>query len=89
MRPRYKTSRQFERHYQKYVSKNEQLVEAFQEGVDGFFEDPESVKDHELEESMKDRRAFWINNEYRVVYRIKGDEVIFVDIGTHEQVYKP
>lgn len=88
MKPRYKTSRQFERHYQTRIAKYEQLIDAYLTSVAAFFEDPASVKDHSLAEPMRDRRAFWITNEYRVIYRVKGNEIVFVDIGTHEQVYQ-
>lgn len=33
-------------------------------------------------------RAFSINNEYRVVYKEKKDVFVFLDVGTHEQVYQ-
>ena len=37
---------------------------------------------------MEGQRAFSINEEYRVVYLEKTDEYIFLNVGTHAQVYR-
>lgn len=37
---------------------------------------------------MAGKRAFWITGDIRVVYRVRGDTVYFLDIGTHNQVYR-
>jgi addiction module RelE/StbE family toxin len=88
MKPRYTTSLVFRRHFKVRISPNEQLVEAYMLSVDAFFQDPSTVGDHALAPPMQDVRAFWINDDYRVVYQKRDDEVLFVNIGTHEQVYK-
>jgi len=84
----YATTVLFRHHFKERISPDESLVEAFQESVDAFFQEPTLVHDHALEEPMQNRRAFWINNAYRVVYRVKDDYLLFDDIGTHEQVYQ-
>jgi len=56
--------------------------------LEAFKIDPQLVDDHALAEPLQDRRAFWVNNEYRVVYKRKGDDYLLVDIGTHAQVYQ-
>jgi mRNA-degrading endonuclease YafQ of YafQ-DinJ toxin-antitoxin module len=88
MNLRYATTFTFRRHFKERISPDESLVEAYQASVDAFFQDPKLVDDHALEEPMHDRRAFWMNNDYRVVYRVKGDYLLFDDIGTHAQVYQ-
>jgi mRNA-degrading endonuclease YafQ of YafQ-DinJ toxin-antitoxin module len=75
------------RHYQQRVAKDEQLIEAFWESVETFVLDPTLVKDHALQNVMQGKRAFSINEEYRVVYLETDDEYVFLDVGTHEQVY--
>jgi len=87
MKLRYKTTAQFERHYQERIAQEESLVEDFIASVDLFFQDPQSVNDHGLRGVMKHYRAFWMNDAYRVIYRARHGDYLFVDIGTHEQVY--
>jgi addiction module RelE/StbE family toxin len=77
----------FKRSFQARISHNEALVEDYSNSLDAFRVNPELVDDHELQEPMQDKRAFWVNNDYRVVYRVKEDDILFVDIGTHEQMY--
>lgn len=81
-------SAQFVRHWKTRISPHEALVEDYRSSLEAFKADPASVHDHHLEEPLQDRRAFWVNNEYRVVYKIKGDASLLVDIGTHAQVYQ-
>lgn len=88
MKRRYITSQLFDQHFDKRISPNEELVKDYIESVDSFFQDPKLVGDHDLESVMQDKRAFWINDNYRVVYRKRNGTFIFLDIGTHEQVYK-
>jgi mRNA-degrading endonuclease YafQ of YafQ-DinJ toxin-antitoxin module len=76
------------RHYQQRIAKDEQLTEAFWESVETFVVDPTLVKDHALQNVMQGKRAFSITEEYRVVYLEKDDEYVFLDVGTHDQVYR-
>jgi len=47
------------------------------------------LKDHPLTGNLKDKRAFSVTGDYRIIYQeIEGELVlIFLDIGTHSQVY--
>lgn len=87
MKGRIIVSVQFRNHWKVRISPHEDLVEDYRTSLEAFKTDPRVVHDHALEEPMQDRRAFWINNKYRVVYKLQGDDVLLVDIGTHEQVY--
>lgn len=87
MKPRFKTTRKFDRHYEERISTNEKLVDEYVSSVALFFADPLFVGDHQLQGTMKDYRAFWINNDYRVVYQNRQGVYLFKDIGTHDQVY--
>lgn len=46
------------------------------------------LKNHPLKGKKKDYKAFSITGDYRITYKlISKSKVIFVDIGTHNQVY--
>ena len=47
-----------------------------------------TLKTHKLKGELKDVWAFWVDRSYRVTFKFgeKG-EVIFADIGTHDEVY--
>lgn len=45
------------------------------------------LKDHALVGEKIDLRAFCITGDIRVVYKKLGQRIIFMDIGTHNQVY--
>jgi len=46
------------------------------------------LKTHKLKGKQCQSWAFWINNSYRIKFLfISSDEVLFLDIGTHE-IYK-
>ncbi len=46
------------------------------------------LRDHALTGSKKSLRAFSITGDIRVLYYVKDGIAYFVDIGTHNQVYK-
>lgn len=80
----------FEKAYKKRVAKNAKLVARARERTKLFVADPGNsvLKDHALTGSLRGYRAFWISGDMRIVYkRISEIEVVFVDIGTHNQVY--
>lgn len=77
----------FVHHYRDRIAKDERLKQEFIESVDTFLENPAFVADHPLEDKMSDKRAFSITDEYRVVYREQDEYYLFLDVGTHEQVY--
>lgn len=77
----------FIRHFKQRISPKEQLVADYIESIRVFQTDPALVDDHALEGVLQGKRAFWMNDAYRVVYRRKGNEILLLDIGTHEQVY--
>jgi mRNA-degrading endonuclease YafQ of YafQ-DinJ toxin-antitoxin module len=81
-------SNRFVRHYRERIARDERLKRDFQESVAAFREDSTLVNDHALENVMEGQRAFSINDEYRVVYIEQEDYYRFLDVGTHEQVYR-
>ncbi len=45
------------------------------------------LNDHPLAGDMQGRRAFSITGDIRAVYIELEDKIIFIDIGSHNQVY--
>jgi len=84
----YRTTTTFDRHFRTRISPNEQLIQDYLDSIEAFLVDRTLVDDHELQNVMQGKRAFSINNEYRVVYVERDDHYRFLDVGTHEQVYR-
>jgi addiction module RelE/StbE family toxin len=75
--------------YQKRIAKDPKLVAQYEARVTLFVEGVRgaSLNDHALTGNKHGERAFSVNADIRVVY-IKTDEAfVFVDVGTHNQVY--
>jgi len=82
-----KYSPKFTQHYKERISKDERLVREFLEAVDLFLANRQDSGDHSLGGKMQNKKAFRINKDYRVVYIEREDDFLFLDIGTHEQIY--
>lgn len=68
----------------------EKVREQFGERLEIFIKDPQNsvLKVHTLKGNLTGRRAFSITGDYRVIYRIVGDDTVkLLDIGRHGQVY--
>ena len=46
------------------------------------------LKTHKLGGSLEECRASNITYDYKVVFILDGDSICFVDIGTHDEVYR-
>lgn len=78
------------KHYRKRITPNANLNRKTTERIKLFQEDSRNpvLKDHSLAGTHSGHRAFWVTGNIRVVYENVGnDEVLFLDIGTHPQVY--
>lgn len=82
-----KYTQRFMRHYRDRIAKDAGLKKDFIESVDTFLEDPTAVADHQLEDKMADKRAFSVTDDIRIVYRDNDEYFLFLDIGSHDQVY--
>jgi addiction module RelE/StbE family toxin len=82
--------RKFRPHFRERIHPRKKLVKLYQEQVKLFVEnrsDP-TLKDHALSGKLQGFRAFNITNDIRVVYIQKSkDNFVFLNIGTHNQVY--
>lgn len=81
---------QFIKSYKKRIANNAKLVQKVTERIDFFKIDSANplLKDHTLSGKKSHLRAFWISGDIRIVYLpVSKEVVIFIDIGSHNQVY--
>lgn len=80
----------FKKAFKKRIKNDRKLTQKVEERIDIFIKNPNSpiIKDHKLVGGKKDHRSFWITGDIRIIYfPISKDKVLFIDIGTHNQVY--
>jgi len=84
-----KYSKEFKKNYKKRVAVSLHVKKRFQERVELFSKNSRDpvLHDHQLKGAYKELRAFSITGDMRVVYRIEKNTMVFLDIGTHNQVY--
>jgi len=82
-------SRLFKKHFKVRILNNPKLSAKYFERFELFLCNPDDpvLDDHGLTGTMIDKRAFSIAGDYRVVYRMDGEDIILYDVGTHNQVY--
>ncbi len=81
----------FKKSFKKRIAVNIKLFDKFKERMNLFSQENFNpvLHDHQLSGKMKYYRSFSITGDYRVIYRVIDDNIVaFVDIGTHNQVYK-
>ena len=80
----------FKRRYKKRVKNNSELRTKFWEAIDIFIQEPFNprLRAHKLTGKLSGLWAFGIDYDYRVIVKfLKDNEVLLVDIGTHDEVY--
>lgn len=79
----------FEKSFKRRILGNKKLKKRVEERVRLFKEDRNSplLKDHRLIGIFSKRRSFSVTGDVRIIYREEDDLFIFLDIGTHAQVY--
>ena len=80
----------FERNFRKRFKGNPQLQEKFWQRVELFLENPfdSRLKTHKLTGHLKELWSFSVSYDTRVIfYFMTNEKVVFVDIGTHDEVY--
>ena len=85
-----RTHPQFDKHYRQRILPNPKLDQKFSSRLAQFTKNPKNplLKDHSLTGEKKMYRSFWVTGDIRVVYYPLGsNEVLFTDIGSHNQVY--
>ncbi len=89
MRKAIKRHRQFKKNFQKRIAKDPKLVAQFEERLRLFSAGVRGIplNDHALTGQLAGYRAFSVTSDVRVLYIETEDSMIFLDIGTHNQVY--
>jgi addiction module RelE/StbE family toxin len=80
----------FKKAYKKRIVPNPKIVTQVDERIVLFKTNKRHplLKDHALSGKLCRLRGFWVTGDIRIVYRpITRDIVMFMDIGTHNQVY--
>ena len=79
----------FEKNYQKRVLRDKRLHELYKKAVTLFIEDPQhpDLHVHELKGRMNNKKAFSVDDDCRVIFIEDPDKFLFLDIGTHDEVY--
>lgn len=82
--------RQFIKNYKQRIGSDPSLVRQFDKRVLLFIDGVRGYPlfDHALSKNMKGLRSFSIGGDLRVVYRETKSYYEFLDVGTHNQVYK-
>jgi addiction module RelE/StbE family toxin len=83
-------SSSFKRAFKRRIKGNEGLETRFWARLQTFQNDPfdQTLRTHKLSGRLKHLWAFSIEYDFRVVFSfLEDDRVLFVDIGTHEEVY--
>lgn len=82
--------RLFEKSYKSRILPIQKLVLQTEERISIFKVDRQNsiLKDHGLSGAKRGLRAFSVTGDIRIVYfPLSEDEVMFIDIGSHNQVY--
>jgi proteic killer suppression protein len=80
----------FKRSYKKRVKKDEELRRRFWQRLELFSASPfaRQLRTHKLSGKLEDLWAFSVNEDCRVVFEFIGeDQVLLIDIGSHDEVY--
>lgn len=82
-------TKQFEKYYKKRISVNRQLDKQFEARLLLFLQGQRGypLDDHALKGKLNGKRAFSVANDIRVIYEETEQAYIFIDIGSHSQVY--
>jgi addiction module RelE/StbE family toxin len=83
-------TKRFEKIFKTRITPQPKLIKQFEgrlllfiKGVNDY-----PIYDHPLSGKLAGKRSFSVAGDIRVVYKVVDDTCIFVDIGTHNQVYK-
>lgn len=73
----------------KLVAASAEIKQAFRETVELFEENPhhEGLHNHPLKDEYAEIRSINVTGDWRALYRRDTQRIIFVDLGTHDQLY--
>ena len=84
-----KRDKTFEKHFRQRISPNDKLKRQFKERLTLFIagELGHPLHDHALTGKLAGKRVFSIAGDIRLIYVEFEDVIVFLDIGSHNQVY--
>jgi addiction module RelE/StbE family toxin len=80
----------FHKSFRKRIESYPKLIKKFDDRVQSFKLNPSNplLNDHPLHGDKEGLRSFSISGDLRVIYYLQDDDTaIFLDIGSHNQVY--
>lgn len=80
----------FKKAFNKRIKAYPEKEDKFWKKVDLFIRDPfsKSLRTHKLSGKLKDLWSFSVEFDLRIIFYFeKPDRCVFIDIGTHEEVY--
>jgi len=85
-----KRDKTFEKHFKQRIVPNKKLVKLFKQRLELFIKGELGypLYDHALTAKLSGKRAFSVAGDIRVVYIELEDFIVFLDIGSHNQVYR-
>lgn len=80
----------FNKHYTQRIESTPALKKRYIERVNLFLKNPKNpiLRSHALIGNKKGQKSFSITEDYRIIYEEFKEYYIFLDIGTHSQVYE-
>ncbi len=83
------TTPRFEKRLKIFISFRPDLSKVVQQRMREIASNPFSLnlKTHKLSGHLKECFASKINYGYRIVFTVNDDELCFIDIGSHDEVY--
>lgn len=84
-----KRDRKFEKHFKQRISSHPKLRSQFRKRLELFVsgELGYPLHDHALSGKLAGMRSFSVTGDIRVIYVEFEDHIVFLDVGTHSQVY--
>jgi len=78
----------FDRQYNSRLTQSEK-IKVF-DAVELFIDNPfhKDLRNHELEDQWAGYRSISVTGDLRLHFKIIGDNVYFVAVGTHQQLYR-
>lgn len=82
-------SHKFKKNLKKRFSNQSLIEEMIDNSTILFIDNPRNsiLKDHALKGKKSSFRAFSVTSDIRIIYQVVNDIAVFLDIGTHNQVY--
>ena len=79
----------YRRAYKTFVKKHPELEHKIREKLEFLQNNPQDplLKTHHLSGRLKRLQSFSISYEYRVVFKIEGDNIYLLNIGSYDEVY--